>query len=57
MLIKIFNGDNELILKGELISSELICNPNETELNHYIVKIYQPSEYVRCNSFPCHSDK
>ena len=57
MIIKIFNGDCELILKGILVSSELICNPDETELNHYLVKIYQPSEFVRCNSFPNHSDK
>ena len=56
MIIKIFNGDCELLLKGTLVSSELICNPDETELNHYLVKSYQ-NEYVRCNSFPCHFDK
>ena len=56
MLIKIFNGDSELILKGTLILSELICNPDETELNHYLAKIYTPP-FKTCNSFPYHSDK
>ena len=36
MIIKIFNGDSELLLKGTLISSDFICNPDETELNHYL---------------------